>query len=98
MDVIIVPFIKLVLTIINLYVWVVVASVVLSWLVAFGVVNTSNRFVYTIGDVIHRITEPLLRPIRNILPDMGNVDLSPVALIMLLWFSESMLIQLLLKF
>ncbi|MDH5773044.1 MAG: YggT family protein [Rhodospirillaceae bacterium] len=98
MDVIIVPFIKLVLTIINLYVWVVVASVVLSWLVAFGVVNTSNRFVYMLGDVIHRITEPLLRPIRNILPDMGSVDLSPVALIMLLWFSESMLIQLLLKF
>jgi len=98
MDVIIVPFIKLILTIINLYVWVVVASVILSWLVAFGVVNTSNRFVYMVGDVIHRITEPLLRPIRNILPDMGSVDLSPVALIMLLWFTESMLIQLLLKF
>ncbi|MDH5188725.1 MAG: YggT family protein, partial [Rhodospirillaceae bacterium] len=59
MDVIIVPLIKLLLTVINLYVWVVVASVVLSWLVAFGVVNTSNRFVYMMGDVIHRITEPL---------------------------------------
>ena len=98
MDVIIVPLIKLLLTVINLYVWVVVASVVLSWLVAFGVVNTSNRFVYMMGDVIHRITEPLLRPIRNILPDMGNIDLAPVALIMLLWFTESMLVQLLMKF
>lgn len=98
MDVIIVPFLKLLLTIINLYVWVVVASVVLSWLVAFGVVNTSNRFVYMLGDVIHRITEPLLRPIRNILPDMGSIDLAPVALIMLLWFTESMLVQILMKF
>ncbi|MCK4939082.1 MAG: YggT family protein, partial [Rhodospirillaceae bacterium] len=77
--------------------WVLVASVVLSWLIAFNVVNTSNRFVYTIGEIVYRITEPALRPIRNILPNMGNVDLSPVALIMLLWFVESMLIQILIK-
>ncbi|MCK5166117.1 MAG: YggT family protein [Rhodospirillaceae bacterium] len=97
MDVILVPFLQLVLAIINIYVWILVASVILSWLISFGVVNTSNRFVYSIGDIIHRITEPVLRPIRNILPDMGNVDLSPVVLILLLWFVENMIIQLLVK-
>ena len=97
MDVILVPLIQLVLAIINIYVWVLVASVVLSWLIAFNVVNTSNRFVHTIGEIVYRITEPALRPIRNILPNMGNVDLSPVALIMLLWFLENMLIQILIK-
>ena len=97
MDVILVPLIQLVLAVINIYVWVLVASVVLSWLIAFNVVNTSNRFVHTIGEIVYRITEPALRPIRNILPNMGNVDLSPVALIMLLWFVESMLIQILIK-
>ena len=98
MEVIVVPLIQLVLAIIGIYVWILVASVVLSWLISFGVVNTSNRFVYMVGDFVHRITEPALRPIRNILPNMGNVDLSPVALILLLWFVESMLIQILMKF
>ena len=97
MDVILVPLIQLVLAVINIYVWVLVASVVLSWLIAFGVMNTSNRFVYSVGDIIYRITEPALRPVRNILPNMGNVDLAPVVLILLLWFVESMLIQILLK-
>lgn len=97
MDVILIPLIQLVLAVINIYVWVLVASVVLSWLIAFGVMNTSNRFVHSIGEIIYRVTEPTLRPIRNILPNMGNVDLAPVVLILLLWFVESMLIQILIK-
>ena len=97
MDVILVPLIQLVLAVINIYVWVLVASVVLSWLIAFGVMNTSNRFVHSIGEIIYRVTEPALRPIRNILPNMGNVDLAPVVLILLLWFVENMLIQILVK-
>ena len=97
MDVILVPLIQLVLAVINIYVWVLVASVVLSWLIAFGVMNTSNRFVHSIGEIIYRVTEPALRPIRNILPNMGNVDLAPVVLILLLWFVENMFIQILVK-
>lgn len=97
MDVILIPFLQLVLAVINIYVWIVVAGVVLSWLTAFNVINTSNRFVYMVGDFIYRITEPLLRPIRNILPDMGNIDLSAVALILMLWFTESILIQIMMK-
>ncbi len=97
MDVILVPLIQLILAVINIYVWVLVASVVLSWLIAFSVVNTSNRFVYSIGNIIYRITEPALRPVRNILPNMGSVDLAPVVVILLLWFVENMLIQILIK-
>lgn len=97
MDVILIPFLQLVLAVINIYVWIVVAGVVLSWLTAFNVINTSNRFVYIVADFIYRVTEPLLRPIRNILPDMGNIDLSAVALILMLWFSESILIQIMMK-
>lgn len=97
MDVILVPLLQLVLMVINIYVWIVFASVALTWLLAFNVVNSSNRFVYMAGDFLYRMTEPALRPIRKIMPDMGNIDLSPVALIFLLWFIESMLAQMLMK-
>jgi len=79
--------------VIELYIWVLIASAVLSWLVAFNVVNTRNRFVYTVGDVLHRLTEPLLRPIRRILPNFGGVDLSPVVLILLLVFIRKLLFE-----
>jgi len=97
MDVIIGPVLKIALIIIDMYVWIVVIGVILSWLVNFNVVNTSNRFVYMVGDFVHRITEPALRPIRNMLPAMGGFDLSPVALIVLLIFVQDVLIRLLIK-
>jgi YggT family protein len=64
---------------------------VLSWLVAFNIVNTSNRFVYMVGDFLHRITEPALRPIRSIVPVMGGVDLSPMVLILAIIFLQGVL-------
>jgi len=64
----------------------VIASAILSWLVAFNVVNTNNRVVLMIGDTLYRVTEPVLRPIRNILPNLGGIDISPVILILLLLF------------
>lgn len=73
-------------TVIQLYIWILIASAVLSWLVAFNVVNTRNRFVYLVGDFLYRITEPALRPIRRLLPSLGGVDVSPVVLILLLIF------------
>ena len=78
---------------IELYIWVLIASAVLSWLVAFNVVNTRNRFVYTVGDVLHKLTEPALRPIRRILPNFGGIDLSPVALILLLVFIRQLFFE-----
>jgi YggT family protein len=67
--------------VISLYMYVVVVSVIFSWLIAFNVVNTQNRFVYTLVDILHRLTEPLLGRIRRILPDLGGMDLSPIVLI-----------------
>jgi YggT family protein len=69
---------------ISLYTWAVILAAVFSMLAAFGVLDTRNRIVWTIGDFLYRITEPALRPIRNLLPNFGNIDISPVILILLL--------------
>ena len=65
-------------TLIELYIWLVIIWVVMSWLVSFNVVNTHNRIVYLVGDFLHRITAPALRPIRRIIPNLGGIDISPV--------------------
>ncbi|PPR23293.1 MAG: hypothetical protein CFH40_01107 [Alphaproteobacteria bacterium MarineAlpha10_Bin3] len=83
----------LISTVIELYVWCLIISAVLSWLVAFKVVNTQNRFVYLAGDFLHRVTEPALRPIRRFLPTLGGIDLSPIVLILLLFFAKSLLFE-----
>jgi YggT family protein len=70
----------------ELYIWLLIASAVLSWLIAFNVVNTRNNAVAMIGDFLYRITEPALRPIRNLMPNMGGIDISPVILILLIIF------------
>jgi len=95
MDVILKPIIEVVMLAINLYVWLVIASAILSWLVAFNVVNTRNQFIYTVGDFLHRITEPALRPIRRFLPNLGGIDISPVILILVLFFAQRLLQNLL---
>ena len=78
-------------TIIQLYIYVLVASAVLSWLVAFNVVNVRNPIVSQIGEFLYRVTEPALRPIRNLLPNLGGVDISPIILILLLLFISRLL-------
>ncbi|MSP89053.1 MAG: YggT family protein [Alphaproteobacteria bacterium] len=80
-------------TVINLYIWVLIVSVALSWLVNFNVVNTNNRAVYTIMDITYRLTEPALRPIRRLLPNLGRLDISPVILILLLYFLRNLLFE-----
>ena len=74
--------------IINLYIWVLIIHVIFSWLVAFNVLNTSNRFVYLVLDFTFRLTEPFLRNIRGFLPNLGAIDISPVILLLLIWFIE----------
>ena len=81
-----VPLIGFIVYVIQLYIWVIIASAILSWLIAFNVVNTSNRFVSSVADMLYRVTEPALRPIRSILPDLGGIDISPVILILFLLF------------
>ena len=85
------PLIQVVQIALELYIWVVIISAILSWLVAFNVVNTSNQFVYTVGDFLWRITEPALRPIRKILPNLGGIDISPVVLILVIIFAQMLL-------
>jgi YggT family protein len=86
-------FLNLVSTVIQIYIWLLIAQAVLSWLVAFGIVNRHNRFVSVLGDFLWRITEPLLRPIRSVLPDLGGIDVSPVILILLLWFVRNLMFE-----
>ncbi len=80
---------------IQLYVWLVIISAIMSWLVAFKVINTSNRAVYVIGDFLYRITEPALRPISRVLPNLGGIDVSPIILILGLFFVNRILANIL---
>ncbi len=85
------PLFRIALIAVDLYIWVVIIGAVLSWLIAFNVVNTSNRFVYTVSDFLYRITEPALRPIRRWLPNLGGIDISPIVLILVLIFLQMIL-------
>ena len=86
MHVILGPILEIVDTILGLYMWVIILSVVMSWLYAFNVVNTSNRFVYAVGYFAHRLTEPALAPIRRFLPNIGAIDISPLVLLLAVFF------------
>jgi YggT family protein len=85
------PFLWLVDTIITLYIWILIGSAVLSWLVVFNVVNTRNPIVNSVGDFLYRVTEPALRPIRNVMPNLGGIDISPVILIIGLLFLKQLI-------
>jgi YggT family protein len=85
------PFLWLVDTVITLYIWILIAAAVLSWLIAFNVVNTRNPIVHSVADFLYRITEPALRPIRSILPNLGGIDISPVILILGLLFLRNVI-------
>lgn len=82
----------LLMLVLDLYTWVIIASAILSWLVAFGVVNTNNDFVRAIYDFLQRITEPVLRPIRNIMPNLGGIDISPILLLLLIFFLQRVIV------
>ena len=78
----------LVLQILKLYSYVVIANVIVSWLIAFNILNTSNRFVYSILQFGYKFTEPALSRIRRFLPNLGAFDISPIILLLLIWFIE----------
>jgi YggT family protein len=78
----------LVLQILKFYSYIVIANVLISWLIAFNVLNTQNRFVYSILDLTYRLTNPILNKIRRFLPNLGTLDISPVILLLLIWFIE----------
>ena len=78
----------LILQILKLYSYVVIANVILSWLIAFNILNTQNRFVYSILEFSYRLTDPILNKIRRFLPNLGSLDISPIILLLLIWFIE----------
>ena len=82
-----------ILIVLDLYIWLLIAAAVLSWLVAFNVVNARNQFVAMVGDFLYRITEPLLRPIRNMLPSLGGIDVSPVVLILIIILIKDIIVR-----
>jgi len=76
----------------NLYTWLIIAAAILSWLVAFNVVNTRNDVVRSIGRFLEAVTEPALRPIRRMLPNLGGIDVSPIILLLIIFFIERLII------
>ncbi|MCA1909465.1 MAG: YggT family protein [Magnetospirillum sp.] len=96
MDIILEPLLTVIYFALEFYWYVVLATVIFSWLMAFGVINTYNHAVRTIGDVLARLTEPALRPLRRWLPDIGPVDLSPIALWLIILFLQMVVKKLLL--
>jgi YggT family protein len=84
--------ITLIATVIEIYVWILIISVIVSWLVAFNVINTHNRFVGAVRDFLFRVTEPALRPIRRFIPPLGGIDISPIVLILVLYFLRNLLV------
>ena len=78
----------LVLQILKLYSYVVIVNVIVSWLIAFNILNTQNRFVFSILELSYRLTDPILNKIRRFLPNLGSLDISPIILLLLIWFIE----------
>ena len=87
------PLLSLILLVLQLYSYVLIAMIIMSWLVAFGVVNTRNQFIRYVVDFLYKVTEPVLRPIRRVLPNLGGVDISPVILLLGLFFLRSLLAE-----
>ena len=82
-----------VLLVLNIFYWVLIAAAIMSWLVTFGVVNRHNHAVSVIGDMLYRVTEPVLRPLRRVIPPLGGVDISFIVLIVLIYFIEDVIIR-----
>ena len=80
-------------SIITIYLWIIVINAILSWLVAFNILNTQNRFVFSVLDVTYKLTDPALNKIRRFIPTFGSIDISPVILILLLMFLRNLIFE-----
>ena len=75
----------------SIFTWILIGSAIFSWLFAFNVINSSNRFVATLGQFLHNVTEPVLRPVRRFMPDLGGIDISPIVVLLIIFFLRSFL-------
>ncbi|MBL4907812.1 MAG: YggT family protein [Sneathiella sp.] len=85
--------VNLIATIIEIFVYLLVANAIMSWLVAFNVINTQNQFISSVGQFLYKITEPVLRPVRKIIPAFGGIDISPIVLILLLFLIRNLMFE-----
>ena len=83
----------LLIQIIDLYKLVLIVYIITTWLIAFNIINTSNRFVYSLMEILYKLSEPSLRLVRRYIPTFGNIDISPIIVFLLLWFLQSLLIE-----
>ena len=83
----------LLIQIIGLYKLVLVIYIIVTWLIAFNIINTSNRFVYSVMEILYRLSEPSLRIVKRFVPTLGNIDISPIIVFILLWFIQNLLIE-----
>ncbi|MBO6468693.1 MAG: YggT family protein [Pelagibacteraceae bacterium] len=83
----------LIIQIINLYKLVLLIYIIATWLISFNIINTSNRFIYSVMEILYRLSEPSLRLVRKYVPAFGNIDISPIIVYLLLWFIQSLLIE-----
>lgn len=97
MDVILIPFLAIISSILGIYAWVVIVSVIMSWLISFNVINANHNFVIMVMEFLYRATEPILNKIRRFLPIMGGFDLSPLVLILFLWFLQLVIGRIMLR-
>ncbi len=79
------PILDVILILLDMYMYIVIAAVILSWLIAFNVINTRNHVVAMIADILYRLTEPVFRPIRNFLPNLGGIDFSPLIVLLIIY-------------
>tara|TARA_B100001175_G_C19030680_1_gene412456 strand:- start:9 stop:299 length:291 start_codon:yes stop_codon:yes gene_type:complete len=80
-------------SVITIYLWVIIVNALLSWLVAFNILNTQNRFVYSVLDATHKLTDPVLNKIRRFIPNFGSIDISPIILILALMFLRNLVFE-----
>lgn len=97
MDVILIPLLAVINTVIGIYAWIVIASVIMNWLVNFNIININNNFMLMLMEFLYKATEPVLQKIRRFVPIISGFDLSPVLLILLLWFLQAVISRLMLK-
>lgn len=87
-----IPLLNTLMFALNIYIWILIANAIFSWLYAFNVINTRNQFVNTIGRALYQMTEPVLRPIRRFMPDLGGVDISPIVLVLIIYLIQQIII------
>jgi len=87
-----IPVLNTIMYALNIYIWILIATAIFSWLYAFNVINTRNQFVNMIGQFLHNVTEPVLRPIRRFMPDLGGVDISMIIVVIIIYLIQQLII------